>query len=53
MYLIGQIIWDLHSYSVNDIIRRTQSFINIVCFCYLFFKKFTNGEVFTNKTRER
>ncbi len=53
IYLIGQIIWILHSFSVNDVIRRTQSFINIVCFGYLFSKKFMNGEVFTNKTRER
>ncbi len=53
MYLIGQIIWVLHSLSINDIIRSIQSFINLLSVSFLLYKKFMNDEVFTNKTRER
>ena len=45
LYLIGQIIWIIHSFTVNDIIRRVGCTINIICFSYLFYKKFMNGEV--------
>ena len=45
IYLIGQLIWVMHSFAVNDVIRRIQSAINIICFSYLFYKKFMNGEV--------
>ncbi len=51
MYLIGQIMWVLHSLSINDIIRSIQSFINLLSVSFLLYKKFMNGEVFTNKTR--
>ena len=51
MYLIGQIIWVLHSLSINDIIRSIQSFINLFSVSFLLYKKFMNGEVFSNKTR--
>ncbi len=45
IYLIGQVIWVIHSFAVHDVIRRIQSAINIICFSYLFYMKFMNGEV--------
>jgi hypothetical protein len=45
IYLIGQNFWFMHTFSTKDKILRTQIIINIICFSYLFYKKYMNGEI--------
>lgn len=42
LFLISQVIWFLHSFQNRDIALRISTFINVIIYCYLLYKKTMN-----------
>ena len=51
-FMLGQILWIIHSITVNDPISRIRCVINFICFAYLFYKKYMNNEVIPKKDED-